>query len=60
MGWSPVRRSPRYMFTSWGLKEQALVDFPALVEGLKLLRAGTRLPNRTGVAIHQEHHRAIS
>ena len=28
-----------YMFTTWGVKKEALVDFPALVEGLKLLRA---------------------
>lgn len=27
-----------YMFTTWGVKKDALVDFPALVEGLKLLR----------------------
>jgi len=27
-----------YMFTTWGVKKEALVDFPALVEGLKLLR----------------------
>jgi hypothetical protein len=28
-----------YMFTTWGVKKDALLDFPALVEGLKLLRA---------------------
>ncbi|MDX6574053.1 MAG: hypothetical protein QOE96_6 [Blastocatellia bacterium] len=27
-----------YLFTTWGVKKEALVDFPALVEGLKLLR----------------------
>jgi hypothetical protein len=27
-----------YMFTTWGVKNDALVDFPPLVEGLKLLR----------------------
>ncbi|MDX6527780.1 MAG: hypothetical protein QOH41_70 [Blastocatellia bacterium] len=31
-----------YMFTTWGVKKEALVDFPTLVEGLKLLRAETR------------------
>ena len=28
-----------YLFTTWGVKKDALVDFPALVEGLKILRA---------------------
>jgi hypothetical protein len=28
-----------YMFTTWGVKKDALLDFPALVEGLKLLRS---------------------
>jgi len=27
-----------YMFTTWGVKKDALVDFPPMVEGLKLLR----------------------
>ena len=27
-----------YMFTTWGVKKDALLDFPPLVEGLKLLR----------------------
>jgi hypothetical protein len=27
-----------YMFTTWGVKKDALVDFPPLVEGLNLLR----------------------
>lgn len=36
-----------YMFTTWGVKKEALIDFPVLVEGLKLLRAETRQPNRT-------------
>ena len=27
-----------YMFTTWGVKREALVDFPPLIEGLKLLR----------------------
>jgi hypothetical protein len=27
-----------YMFTTWGVKKDALVDFPALVEGLKLIQ----------------------
>lgn len=27
-----------YLFTTWGVKKEALVDFPPLVEGLKLLR----------------------
>jgi len=27
-----------YMFTTWGVKKEALVDFPALVEGLKLMQ----------------------
>jgi hypothetical protein len=27
-----------YLFTTWGVKKEALIDFPALVEGLKLLR----------------------
>ena len=31
-----------YMCTTWGVKKEALVDFPALVEGLKLLRADHR------------------
>ena len=35
-----------YMFTTWGVKKEALIDFPVLVEGLKLLRAETRPPNR--------------
>jgi hypothetical protein len=35
-----------YMFTTWGVKKEALIDFPVLVEGLKLLRAETRSPNR--------------
>jgi len=35
-----------YMFTTWGVKKEALVDFPVLVEGLKLLRAETPPPNR--------------
>jgi hypothetical protein len=26
------------MFTTWGVKKDALVDFPPLVEGLKLLQ----------------------
>jgi hypothetical protein len=34
-----------YMFTTWGVKKEALVDFPALVEGLQLLRVAPRLPN---------------
>jgi hypothetical protein len=33
-----------YMFTTWGVKKEALVDFPVLVEGLKLLRAESRPP----------------
>jgi hypothetical protein len=32
-----------YLFTSWGVKKEALVDFPVLVEGLKLLRDERRL-----------------
>ena len=32
-----------YMFTTWGVKREALVDFPPLIEGLKLLRV-----NRSG------------
>ena len=35
-----------YMFTTWGVKKETLIDFPVLVEGLKLLRAETRPPNR--------------
>ena len=31
-----------YMFTTWGVKKDALVDFPAMVEGLKLLRTDRR------------------
>ncbi|MDX6445627.1 MAG: hypothetical protein QOH71_2701 [Blastocatellia bacterium] len=27
-----------YLFTTWGVKKEALVDFPPLVEGMKLLR----------------------
>ena len=27
-----------HMFTTWGVKKDALIDFPPLVEGLKLLR----------------------
>jgi len=27
-----------HMFTTWGVKKEALVDFPALVEGLKLIQ----------------------
>ena len=27
-----------YMFTTWGVKKEELVDFPVMVEGLKLLR----------------------
>jgi hypothetical protein len=29
-----------YMFTTWGVKKEALLEFPPLVEGLKLLRDG--------------------
>jgi len=36
-----------YMFTTWGVKKDALIDFPALVEGLKLLGAETRPLNRS-------------
>jgi hypothetical protein len=36
-----------YMFTTWGVKKEALVDFPALVEGLQLLRVAPRPPNRS-------------
>jgi len=36
-----------YMFTTWGVKKETLVDFPVLVEGLKLLRSETRPPNRS-------------
>jgi hypothetical protein len=32
-----------YLFTSWGVKKEALVDFAALVEGLILLRVERRL-----------------
>jgi hypothetical protein len=35
-----------YMFTTWGVKKEALVDFPVLVEGLKLLREGPRPPKQ--------------
>lgn len=28
-----------HLFTTWGVKKEALLDFPVLVEGLKLLRA---------------------
>jgi hypothetical protein len=28
-----------HMFTTWGVKKDALADFPPLVEGLKLLQA---------------------
>jgi hypothetical protein len=35
-----------YMFTTWGVKKEALVDFPVLVEGLKLLRVEPRPPKR--------------
>jgi len=31
-----------YMFTTWGVKKEALIDFPVLVEGLKLLQAKAR------------------
>jgi hypothetical protein len=31
-----------HMFTTWGVKKDALVDFPPLVEGLKLLRNARR------------------
>lgn len=31
-----------YMFTTWGVKKEALIDFPVLVEGLKLLGDETR------------------
>jgi len=32
-----------YMFTTWGVKKDALLEFPPLVEGLKLLRETERL-----------------
>jgi hypothetical protein len=35
-----------YLFTTWGVKKEALVDFPVLVEGLKLLRAGPLPPKQ--------------
>jgi hypothetical protein len=35
-----------YLFTTWGVKKEALVDFPVLVEGLKLLRVEPRPPKR--------------
>src|SRR5882672_1165192 len=31
-----------HMFTTWGVKKDALVDFPPLIEGLKLLRDARR------------------
>ena len=33
-----------HLFTTWGVKKEALIDFPVLVEGLKLLRTQTRPP----------------
>ena len=30
-----------YMFTTWGVKKDALLEFPPLVEGLRLLKADT-------------------
>ncbi|MCM3874152.1 MAG: family 20 glycosylhydrolase [Pyrinomonadaceae bacterium] len=35
-----------HLFTTWGVKKEALVEFPPLVEGLKLLRDG-RSPSRS-------------
>jgi hypothetical protein len=34
-----------HLFTTWGVKKDALVDFPVLVEGLKLLQAEPRTTN---------------
>ncbi len=31
-----------YLFTTWGVKPEALLEFPPMVEGLKLLRTGTK------------------
>lgn len=31
-----------HLFTTWGVKREALVEFPPMVEGLKLLRTGTK------------------
>jgi Glycosyl hydrolase family 20, catalytic domain len=35
-----------YMFTTWGVKKDALVEFPPLVEGLKLLRDTEKVSHR--------------
>jgi hypothetical protein len=34
-----------HLFTTWGVKKDALIDFPVLVEGLKLLQAEPRATN---------------
>ena len=36
-----------YMFTTWGVKKEALVDFPALIAGLELLRVDRSSPTAT-------------
>lgn len=41
IGFSQTHAGPKllgYMFTTWGVKKEALVEFPPLVEGLKVLR----------------------
>jgi hypothetical protein len=37
-----------HIFTTWGVKKDALLEFPPLVEGLKLLRDGRSLSEKSG------------
>jgi hypothetical protein len=41
IAYSRAQASPKllgHVFTTWGVKKDALLDFPSLVEGLKILR----------------------
>jgi hypothetical protein len=52
IGYSRQYEGPKmlgYLFTTWGVKKEGLVDFPVLIEGLKLLRANTSGPTVTNV-----------
>ena len=50
IGYSRQFHDPKllgHMFTTWGVKKEALVDFLALIEGLKLLRVDRSGPTAT-------------
>jgi hypothetical protein len=54
--YSRQHRDPKllgYMFTTWGVKKEALLDFPSLVEGLKILEGDVRR-EATGVSQFDE------